>query len=380
MKKILPLILAVGMLLLGCSRSSHDIEESIVDIDQFRTFSLDVESSPTSLFDLVESVEIVRLEETKRSLLSNFYSIERLGSDFVFGDPKEGVVYIYDHLGRFKRRLFEQGEGPKEYSFMLNAWVEGDTIAVFDSGLLRIQKYDSVGNYLATTKVPPSSPEIAYWNDRYYLDASTGVQDDGEVFGVRIFDKKMRLVENAIPLMARKPFGVFWLSPFIRYNDEITYHDTIRDTVYVTNNDTFRPLLSIDYGAQWAWRDQSILLDRDKARTMLRRRGFVNKFKAIIGSQHVLIQNFWEGKIQNHLIDRRTGHVQRLRVDKKSKEGFSLVPFRWEGDRLLTSLTSTEVAEFIQSTGRENIKFREGTTLEEIESSENPVLVWVKFK
>lgn len=284
MKKILPLTLIIGLIVFSCSGSSQDNAESIIDIDKFSTYSLDAESSPTSFFDLIESVEILRLQETKRSLLSNFYSIERLGSDFVFGDANEGVVYIYDEFGRFKSRLSQQGSGPKEYSFMLNSWVEGDTIAVFDAGLLRIQKYDSAGNYLATSRVPPYSPEIAFWNGRYYLDASTGVQDNGEVFGVRIFDKNMQLVGNAIPLAARKPFGVFWRSPLIPYNDELTYHDTIRDTVYVTDKDTFRPLLSIDYGAQWAWRDQSLLLDKGKANAMLRRRGFVNRFQAIVSS------------------------------------------------------------------------------------------------
>lgn len=380
MKKTLLFSLAFGILVFGCSGGSHDSAESIVDIDEFSTYSLDVENSPTSFFDLIESVEILRLEETKESLLSNFYSIERLGSDFVFGDPNEGVVYMFDEFGRFKSRLSAQGNGPEEYSFMLNSWVEGDTIAVFDSGLLRIQKYDSAGNYLATSRVPPYSPEIAYWNGRYYVDASTGIQDNGEVFGVRVFDKNMQLVGNAIPLAARKPFGVFWQSPFIPYNDELTYHDTIRDTVYVTNKDTFRPLLSIDYGAQWAWRDQSLLLDKSKANAMLRRRGFVSTFRAIVGGEYVFVQNFWAGKIQSHLVNRSTGDVKRIKMDKKSKDAFSLVPFRWEGDWLLASLTSIDVAEFIESTGGENIKFRQGTTLEAIESSENPVLVWVKFK
>lgn len=94
----------------------------------------------------------------------------------------------------------------------------------------------------------------------------------------------------------------------------------------------------------------------------------------------MFVQNYWSGKIQGHLINRLTGEVQRIKMDKKSKDAFSLVPFRWDGDRLLASLTSTDVAEFIQSAGNENIKFREGTTLEAIESSENPALVWIKFK
>ncbi|MFT6871688.1 MAG: hypothetical protein ACJAVN_000690 [Roseivirga sp.] len=374
------LCVLIAAVVFGCSGKNPDNAESIVDIDQFSTYSLDVESSPTSFFDLIESVEILRLEETKKSLLSNFYSIERLGNDFVFGVPKRGEVSIFDEFGNFKRSLSIEGSGPKEVSLMLNTWVEGDTIAVFDAVSLRIQKYDSEGNYLATRRVPPRSPEIAYWNGRYYLDASSGIQDNGDVFGVRIFDKNMQLVGNAIPFAARKPFGVFWRSPFIPYNDELTYHDTIRDTVYVTDKDTFRPLLSIDYGAQWAWRDQSLLLDFGKANAMFSRRGFVNRFQAIVSSEHVFVQNYWSGKIQGHLINRLTGEVQRIKMDKKSKDAFSLVPFRWDGDRLLASLTSTDVAEFIQSTGNENINFREGTTLEAIESSENPALVWIKFK
>ena len=365
-------------LICNCS-GNNSANKKITEIDEFKTYSIDVESKSISISEIVESAEILRLEETSNSLLANFYGISRLGTDFVFGAPNRGEVYVFDEFGNFKSQFSKQGSGPKEYSFMLNTWVEGDTIAIFDSGLLRIQKYDSRGNYLASNRVPQNSPEITFWKGRYYLDVSTGVQDDGKAFGVRILDKKMQLLEDAIPLKAKKPVGVFWRSPFISYGDQLTYHDAIRDTVYVRKEGTFKPLLSIDFGEKWAWRDQSLLMDQAKAKATLKRRGIVDRFGAIVGKEHILVQNIWAGKIQGHLVNRKTGNVQRLKIETNSKVNFSLTPFYWDGDKLLASLSSADVAQFISSVGSERIKFRTGTTLEEIESSENPVLVWMMF-
>lgn len=379
MKNVLCNILAL-LLVYSCSGNGSIKGRAKTDLDDFKTFAIDVESKSISISDLVESVEILRLEETPKSLLSNFYNIERLGKNFVFNNPTEGVVFVFDELGNFKNRFSNQGSGPKEYSLMLNTWVEGDSIAVFDPSRMRIQKYDVKGNHLATGRLPYSSAEMAFWDGKYYLDISTRMLNKDEKFGVLIINRNMEEFVKAIPLKATKPFGVFWRSPFISYEDELTYHDTIRDTIYVTDNNTFKPLLSVDFGQKWAWRDPAVLLDRSKANTILRRRGLVNKFQALVGPEHLFVQNYWSGKIQNYLIDRLTGVVQRIGMGEKSKSDISFVPFRWDDNRLLASLQSTDVSDFIKSVGNTKIKLREGSTLEEIESSENPVLVWVKFK
>lgn len=377
MKSRLYNILAL-VLVFGCSENSSDIK--MTDLDEFKTHAIDVERKPVSIFDQIESVEILRLEETQESLLSDFYNIERLGSHFVFGDPSDGVVYVFDEQGNFLNRISERGIGPKEYSLLLNSWVEGDSIGVFDVEGIRIHKYDITGKHLASSRLPYSPAEMTFWNGKYYLDMSTSMFDNKEIFAVLILDRDMEEIGRTISLKAIKPFGVFWRSPFITYNDELTYHDTISDTIYVTDNETFRPLLSIDFGQKWAWRDQTLLMDRRKANTMLRRSSFVNKFQAMVGPQYVFVQHNWAGSRQTHLINRSTGDVKRFEMRKESKDDFSLVPFRWDGNRLLVSFRSPDVSEFIASTGSKKIKFRQGTTLEKIESSENPVLAWIKFK
>lgn len=80
------------------------------------------------------------------------------------------------------------------------------------------------------------------------------------------------------------------------------------------------------------------------------------------------------------LVDRNTGAYRHVDYRIQERDPASFVTIRWEGDRLFCSMSSAQVEDFIEQLGEDQWEMRTGTTLEEIESSENPVLMWVKFK
>ena len=65
-------LLAGGFLFLfSCSSGgSSDTPPTEVDTDAFKSYKIDVDSDKTPFSDLVESVELMRLEETDEALLS----------------------------------------------------------------------------------------------------------------------------------------------------------------------------------------------------------------------------------------------------------------------------------------------------------------------
>ena len=80
------------------------------------------------------------------------------------------------------------------------------------------------------------------------------------------------------------------------------------------------------------------------------------------------------------MIDQNSGKYYQIDNKKNVEENYAFVPIRWEEDVLIVSLNSYDLAELIKEIGPENAVFKKGSTLESIESSENPVLLWVKFK
>jgi hypothetical protein len=75
-----------------------------------------------------------------------------------------------------------------------------------------------------------------------------------------------------------------------------------------------------------------------------------------------------------------SGNVKRMEMPKGKSVYEEFYYLGWEEDRLMLSVTSSDVSGILSALDENQIKYREGTTLEEIESSENPVLMWVKFK
>ena len=91
---------------------------------------------------------------------------------------------------------------------------------------------------------------------------------------------------------------------------------------------------------------------------------------ALIGYSH------WE----YFLIDRMNGKVKRMGMPKGKSVREEFYYLGWEEDRLMFSVTTADVPDILSALDESQINYREGTTLEKIESSENPLVMWVKFE
>ena len=80
------------------------------------------------------------------------------------------------------------------------------------------------------------------------------------------------------------------------------------------------------------------------------------------------------------LLDRESGAYQRFDFKKKENGNFLVNAFGWHDGKMLFSTSSADIAELLADIPTENVSFAQGNSLEKIESSENPVLMWVRFK
>lgn len=372
--------LLILTLVLGCSEKGATNDKEVTNRDEFRTFVIDVESKAIPVFELIEEVEVMRLEETKESLLGDVYKLDALKGEYVITSPRTGDNHFFDRNGKFLRAFNHSGMGPKEYALVLNSWVENDDLVVFDSQNMRIHKYTKLGNWIESKRMAYTAFAMAYYDDKYFLDVSRN-PIEGDFHAVAVLNNKMELIETNVPFNDRKAISLSWgVDNFKPYKEGLVYNDVINDTVYVYEKDSFRPLLSVDFGDNWIWRDRTVYTDFQKAQSMMQRNNAVYSFGSFVGSRFVYVQHVLNSRIVNYLIDRETDKVQKIKSVRNGADKNLLIPIRWEGERLLFSMRSTAVKEFLTEIKEGQKEFREGTTLKEIESSENPVLMWVKFK
>lgn len=67
-------------------------------------------------------------------------------------------------------------------------------------------------------------------------------------------------------------------------------------------------------------------------------------------------------------------------MSKKGEGLFMLNGLNWEGNRMSFGTSSADIGEFLNELPKGKVKLRNGSSLEQIESSENPLLLWIKFK
>ena len=368
--------------LVSCASDQEQQEtEQLITKDEFKTFKIDTEAKPVSIFELIEEVEIMRFEETEESLLSYIYQVYSTEDEIIFPSGNDGSIYSYSKKGEFIRKFSHVGNGPGEYEFIWSFWVDGDRIFVSDINRRRLLSYDLEGNHLTSWKLPFSAKSFFTYDKGFVADLDYTAFQDSLQFNVLFLDENMEVKQMANPYLS--PLILYVgsnVNSFQPYGKDLIYHGFKRDSVFLIEDNRTRPLLKFDFGEEWLWTEETI---KNNPRTtgLIRETDLVWWVDSYIGEKWIYLSYKTSMKdVFKVLIDRNSGVQKAVKVNKNAATKYTMTPIKWEEDRLMVSLQSPDVQEFMTDLGESKVKFREGTTLDEIESSENPVLMWVKFK
>tara|TARA_R110001592_G_scaffold62119_7_gene189841 strand:- start:465 stop:1607 length:1143 start_codon:yes stop_codon:yes gene_type:complete len=372
---------ALVVLLFGLMSCSSNNEQNQADqskeADKFKTFKIDIEASVVDLVDFIDEVEVMRLEETDNSLLAMVAGVE-ITNDRILIPHGNGDLIFFSKTGEYQSTFNRQGQGPEEYERLGSVWADANRIGIFDG--TSIFQYDFDGNFLGSSKLSNNVSAVYPTPDGYALDASGKVTNDSLQYNVILVDEVLKPQVMLNPFVDFPPFGFrMAANVFSSYKNGLLYHAALSDTVFLLEGQKMAPLFNIDFGENWIWNDKSLIGNRSKAMKAIgERQADVFAFAPFVDESFVL---FNSRNINDYIIiNRATSNYQRLKVSKKDVRNFQLMPIKWDDGRFLVSLSSAELAEFTEDLEGNQIKFRSGTTLEEIESSENPVLLWLKFK
>ncbi|PIW03172.1 MAG: hypothetical protein COW40_16270 [Cytophagales bacterium CG17_big_fil_post_rev_8_21_14_2_50_40_13] len=290
---------------------------------------------------------------------------------------------FFSKLGDYLSSFNHLGEAPGQYQSIQNFWVKNDTVFIFEKLKSALMKYALDGIYLGEDKLP-IRPANLYFNELGYVaDMNNRLLFDSLQFRTVFLNTKMEVTGMANPFDEINQYNIISsTNPFTAYKDKLLYKSNFNDTVYSIDESSSRPLMKLDFGDEYYWVDKERRTDIMRALSeFLGSDQLLNIFPKV-GQDIIIISLLNVGTEQSPdlWLNRKTGEFKQIDLRKRNKGTYDFYFRMWEGDISMASISSTDVADFIADLGEGHYKFRKGTTLEEIESSENPVLMWVKFK
>ncbi|WP_339607469.1 6-bladed beta-propeller [uncultured Roseivirga sp.] len=383
-------VLLLLLTLWSCAEKRSVNDKEATSLDDFKSYHLDLNLPKESFVDMIESVELMQFEETDESLLSTIRKINRLDDGFVFHtDKKIGAddhlsIYFFDENGKFQKKINRQGQGPEEYSSIEDLWIENGLVAVYSMPKSVIYRYTTEGEFIDSHKLPDQlrvGGIQPYKGGGYVAEMNYLPINDTSYYKFAKLDKDLK-VENPFLKYSKAPDGMMMpinYSTVIPYQDGAQLFRVFSDTVYAYVNDEFAPLAYFNFKEDWFWRDKPEPTSNDLQKVEAENKAWVigmsigQKYiyaDALIGYSH------WE----YFLINRMSGKVKRMGMPKGKSVREEFYYLGWEEDRLMFSITTVDVPDILSALDESQINYREGTTLEKIESSENPLVMWVKFE
>ncbi|MFT6873551.1 MAG: hypothetical protein ACJAVN_002571, partial [Roseivirga sp.] len=108
---------------------------------KFEHFEIDLDTKRENFFDAVAHIEIIRLEETKNSLLAPFRSYFDTPSGIGIVEKETNTIVLFDDKGNYKNVINRYGRGPEEYINITDAFFHEGKIKLFSAGSRNMQLY-----------------------------------------------------------------------------------------------------------------------------------------------------------------------------------------------------------------------------------------------
>lgn len=363
---------------LGCGSKTEVTETDSVRTSGLQSYKLDIREDKIPVADLIQSIKITRLEETEESLLRAVGQVEFHEDKMIIPDNR-GDFYIYSKTGEFLNKFNRKGEGPEEYSRRTDFWLENGFIAIYIYSQ-SINRYDLEGNFISRDRLNERAEHVYPYKSGYALDMHFVYTQDSLKYSLVTVDNEMKLDKILLPF--EKYPGVRnpqFRNSFFTLDDDLFYLHSMSDTVYRITADSVVPFIHYDFQEDWYFKPGVEVKPRFSEESRRKKQAwFVLNH---IGESHIYLYTTLGPRMDyDFLIDRETKRSTSIDWRISPNEKLDFYTIDWNGDEFLISLRSSHLTKLLEQLDQEQYFFTEGTTLEEIESSENPVLVSIKFK
>ena len=310
----------------------------------------------------------------------------------VIMDSQNNRLIFFDKQGKFQHVIQRQGQGPEEYSMMLDALVDWDKedVFVFDSGS-RIVVYSLDGTF--KRKLPLNANLVQHdayiWSDSQLVACRYGNWDKDEklvpyqpIVLLSKEDGKMDSLsyrkEHSFPTyIGAKGMNIRIHWPSLdKLNGDVYVNDLSADTIYRLDARTqaLQPVMT---------RTPSVTLD-DLDGYFMDLKGVSSQYyflhflarQASMDSHFVMVDE----KSRNAVYDRKEGKVYHPRFTNKDYPSMEKIHLNFCEEENACAIVQLEAFKLIEALEAGELGGELKTIAESLKEEDNPVLMVVKFK
>lgn len=216
-----------------------------------------------SLSDITEKVKNIHLELTEHSLISDLVTRVIYTDDYIFLiDRKNPTPIMFDGNGKFLRTIGSAGQGPSEFTGMMDIAADFRNKHLYISTLSKLLLYDFEGNFIWERKYVEDHVRYANFADNRLMLISER-NEEGEEGNARkailqFVNPDLKIADSLHLKTYVNPRMVWWhrYQDFImenagnvyQYYYELNSEPFLRDTLYRLEGNKRVPSLKVDFG------------------------------------------------------------------------------------------------------------------------------------
>ncbi len=210
----------------------------------------DLETTYGKLSSFVKEIEMISLEFTDESILSEIKKIV-ISDDYVFVMEKSNQkgIYVFNRKGNFLYRIGTRGQGPKEFidlsDFSLNE--EEKLVYLYDLQRKKILTFSFQNQFVGEVQMNYFADKFEYQNGLFYLYRENPSFGD-PLYSLVVKDKNGKTVGKYYPSLNDSP--LIHKCIFRKTEKNILFAQHMNDSIFSLTNERMNPIYYIDYGAK----------------------------------------------------------------------------------------------------------------------------------
>jgi hypothetical protein len=367
------------LVFLGFSACQIQEKNSETQHDDSFAYSIDLNAESVEFIDQIESISIFGFEETDESLLNSSSLFLSYEDGIIVIDEVSGSVYKFDSNGAYLSKFNRMGGGPEEYKSMQNTVYRDGLIETYDVSKQQMSRYNLDGNFMSALKLPYRANHVFFNDDRYLLSIENDYKSDSSMHKIVFLDLEGKEYAQALPIDTPPPFPMRTnINDFSMVEEQLLYAALLTDSVLVIDDTEGKPFIQFDFGEDWFWTDE--MYATENAMEALAGANKVWLYTWVLGPDRIeMTYSISFSEIRCGYIERSTGQFFEYKFKAWGGEYPGMLSIKFEVDKLLMVMTPDLLDVFINELGEERYTL-DGLSLERIMKSENPVVVWVRFK
>ena len=236
--------------------------------DDTTDIKMSLENNFETIYDSIESVELLPLETNAMHLIGANPQLEISEDTYIIYDIENSSIGRYSNSGQFLNKIGNKGNGPGEYTNILNIQVMEDKLIVYSAPNF-VHYYYLNGDHINTIKLEKQGRQSYSVSDGVitYYGYSSG--ESSRLSMLKEQEQVSYLPNDAkiLAYMSDSPI-------FSALNNEVYILDSYSPTIYKYCNNTLSPYIKIDLGDYEVPREYYLFDDSFKAAEYLFERDF----------------------------------------------------------------------------------------------------------